>query len=95
MAVSGTFRILINGKPLSIGTEIKLKERASRMIIKIDPMVKLEERNFARLEYTYEWTGVPRNFGDANAVLKFLTESVGQYFRDWTTDIKMQLIEDG
>ncbi|MBA7556720.1 hypothetical protein ES705_49437 [subsurface metagenome] len=93
--IQGTFKIKITGKLLAIGSDILLKERASNLIRKIDPGTKLEERNFARIKYSYTWTGIPKNFGAANSVLKFLTEDIGKYLLDWETDIEMQLIESG
>lgn len=95
MAIQGTFRIMISGKPLEETSNIKLKERVSGLVRKLDLNAKLDERTFARLEFTFIWTGIPINFGNANPLLKFIDEKVGEYLKDWTTDIKIQLMERG
>lgn len=93
--IAGNFTVTVSGKLLGVGSAELLRDRATRLISKIDPNYYMDERNFARLEYTYTWTGIPKNFGDANSLLKFLTEDIGRYLLDWTTEVKMQLIESG
>jgi len=93
--VSGTFRIVITGEPVSPGKEKQLIIRVSELMRKIDHNVHFGTKHFGRIAYEVSWAGIPRNFGDANAALKFLKEDVGKYLKDWTTDIKMELKESG
>jgi hypothetical protein len=93
--IKSTFIIDIRGRPLGAGAGALLKERCTTLIKRIDINTVLEEKHFGKIADIYTWTGTPKNFGDAQELLKFIEERIGKYFDSWKVTVDMDLKERG
>lgn len=93
MFTESWFIIEVSGNPKQ-GIDIEdVKRRIHRSVIKIDEGAHLEERNFARRNYRYTWTGRPIRIGEVDNTWKRIGEIVRKNIDAWQYDIKIKYVE--
>ena len=93
MSIEGTFFIQVVGRSTTRAAGINVKGFIDQRVKMIDPDVELMERNFAGMNFIYEWKGTPFHLDKGQRVLGYLRKSLKSYFIKWKLKIEINLIE--
>jgi len=91
--VEGFFKVEVRGIPKSRDQAIAFRNRCFIVVKLIDREAILEETLFGEIAAIYTWTGIPKDFGSSQLLLKFLKTMVGDYFKAWKLNFEMNFIE--
>jgi len=87
--------ITVAGSPYKYGDVERIKRLSHIKIIRIDSEVKLEERNFAGINYRYVWTGKIKNWYALTVAHRVILEEISKYLVKWEYSVKVNLSESG
>jgi len=93
MSITGNFLIRVEGRASTRAAGLNVKLILDQHVKMIDPDVELLERNFAGMNFIYEWTGIPLQLDQAQMLLAYLKKSMRDYFVGWKIKIEIHLIE--
>jgi len=89
------FVIKVGGSPktdISLG---RLKRLTQQKVLRIDSETKIEERNFAGLNYTLTWTGIVKDIYKLTLANRSIIEYAKRFLDRWEYKIKITIEESG
>ena len=89
------FLISVAGTPKTEYDLERFKRLSHVKILKINPDTKLDETNFARINYKFEWSGDIKNWSALTYAHRAILEYSDKYLDKWEYDIKINLKESG
>ena len=93
MEYVGKFKITVDGDPIKVSSAFSFKSQIHRGMIKIDTNVKLTERKFMEMTYSFIWEGTPKDMYALSRVWITLQRIISGYFTKWRYEIKIDLVE--
>lgn len=87
------FYCKISGAPKEENSIDRLRTRVHQRMILVDPDIEVFERNFARLKFTLEWVGLPKNIDKIDFAYKAAVKVAEENLDGWEFSVSVMLLE--
>ncbi len=93
MKTKEKFECIIIGRPKAEDSIEKFRSRVQKIMIQVDPEMKISTRHFAKMKYVLQWYGKPSNMERVDDVYRAAVKLAARYLNDWEFEIAVMYEE--